>query len=144
MNVGANRKDNPMPPEYSKSPLVKKLAIKPKTKMIVLNAPDGYRDMLGDLPEGATLSDSFEGTFDWIQVFVTKQADLYAQLPGLKAKLAPDGILWITFPRDKKKTDLSRNAIMPSAIHEPFGLEPNANTVINDDWTAYRLKHYKG
>jgi hypothetical protein len=131
-----------MPDDYSKSPLVKKLAIKPKTRMIVLNAPEGYT--LGDLPAGTTAADSFDGTFDWIQVFVTKQADLYAQLPTLKQKLAPDGILWITFPRDRKKTDLSRNAVVPNAVQQPYGLTPVANAVVNDDWTAYRLKHFTG
>jgi hypothetical protein len=128
--------------EYSKSPLVKKLALKPKTRIIVLNAPEGYT--LGDLPEGTTQADTFDGTFDWIQFFVTKQADLYAQLPTLKGKLAPDGILWITFPRDKKKTDLSRNALLPDAVQKPFGLTPVANAVVNDDWTGYRLKHFTG
>ena len=95
---------------YSQSPLVKKLAIKPKTRIVVVNAPEGYREMLGELPDGTTYSETFEGTFDWIQVFVTKQQELYDQLPALKEKLAPNGILWITFPREKKATDLSRNA----------------------------------
>lgn len=131
-----------MADDYSKSPLVKKLAIKPKSRLLVINPPEGYRDQLGDLPEGATYAESGSGTFDWIQVFVTKQQDLYDQLPDLKAKLAPNGILWITFPRDKQKTDLSRNAVIPDAIQKPFGLTPVANTVINDDWTAYRLKHF--
>jgi hypothetical protein len=130
-----------MADDYSKSPLVKKLAIKPKTRVTIINAPDGYRDMLGDLPEGVTYSESSDGTFDWIQIFVTKQQELYDQLPTLKAKLAPNGILWITFPRDKKATDLSRNAVVPDAIQGRFGLTPVANTVVNDDWTAYRLKH---
>ncbi len=129
-----------MPVDYSKSPLIKKLAVKPKTRLIILNAPAGYS--LGDLPEGTTLADQFDGTFDWIQVFVAKQADLYTQLPTLKEKLAPTGALWITFPRDKKKTDLSRNAVMPDAVQQPYGLSPVSNVVVNDDWTAYRLKHF--
>lgn len=131
-----------MPTEYSQSPLVKKLAVKPKMHMAVLNAPEGYT--LGDLPDGVAFAARADGTFDWIQVFVTKQADLYDQLPALKAQLAPDGILWITFPRDKKKTDLSRNAVVPDAIQGRFGLTPVANAVVNDDWTGYRLKHYTG
>ena len=129
-----------MPAEYSKSPLVKKLAIKQKSRMVVLNAPEGYREQLGDLPAGATYSETLDGMFDWMQVFVTKQQALYDQLPALKEKLAPEGILWITFPRDKKATDLSRNAVVPAAM-QPFGLTPVANAVVNDDWTAYRLKH---
>lgn len=135
-----------MPVEYSNSPLVKKLAIKPRTRLVVLNAPEGYREALGELPPDTTYNEAFDGDASayWVQVFVTKQQDLYDQLPDLKAKLAPDGILWITFPRDKKATDLSRNSVVPDAIQDRFGLTPNANAVVDDNWTAYRLKHYKG
>ena len=133
-----------MPPEYSKSPLVKKLAIKPNSKLAVINAPQGYRELLGELPEGTTYSETLDGTPDWIQVFVTKQQELYDALTNLKAKLPPNGILWIAFPRDKKKTDLSRNAILPDVIQDRFGLTPNFNVALNDDWTAYRLKHFEG
>lgn len=135
-----------MPADYSKSPLVKKLALKPKTRMVVLNAPEGYRDLLGELPPETDYADALEGNirYDWIQVFVTQQQALYAQLPTLKQHLAPNGLLWITFPRDRKKTDLSRNSVMPAALQESFGLTPVANAVVTDDWTGYRLKHFTG
>lgn len=128
-------------PEYSQSPLVRKLAIKPKTRLVAVNAPEGYRDWLGELPPETTFSETLDGTFDWIHVFATRQQDLYEQLPSLKAKLAPDGILWVSFPRDRKKTDMSRNSVIPPAMH-PYGLTPVANAVINDNWTGYRLKHF--
>jgi hypothetical protein len=133
-----------MPAEYSKSPLVKKLALKPKSRVAVLNAPEGYRDLLGELPPETTYAEMMDGNghYDWIQVFVTQKQALYDQLPSLKQHLAPNGTLWITFPRDKQKTDLNRNAVIPAAIQDQFGLTPVANAVVNDDWTAYRLKHY--
>lgn len=135
-----------MPADYSKSPLVKKLALKPKTRITVLNAPEGYRDLLGELPPETDYAEVLEGSvrYDWIQVFVTQQQALYDQLPSLKQHLAPNGLLWITFPRDRKKTGLSRNSVMPTALQEPFGLTPVANAVVNDDWTGYRLKHFTG
>ncbi len=125
-----------MPDDYSKSPLMKKLAIKPKTRIAVVNPPDGYA--LGELPEGTTYSDTLDGAFDWIQLFVKSQEQLDSQLPGVLDHLAPGGILWIAFPRDKKATDLSRNAMFP--LRDNFGLQPVANAVVNDEWTAYRLK----
>ena len=128
--------------DYSKSPLVKKLAIKPKTRITVVNAPEGYREMLGELPEGTTFETKFEGMFDWIQVFVKNQAELDAQLPKAKEQLAANGILWVTFPRDRKVTDLNRNAMFP--VKENHGLDTVSNVVVNDDWTGYRLKHWTG
>lgn len=133
-----------MPTEYSKSPLVKKLALKPKSRVAVLNAPEGYRDLLGELPPETTYAEALDGKLDWIQVFVTQKQTLYNQLPALKQHLAPNGTLWITFPRDRKKTDLNRNAVVPDAIQDSYGLTPVANAVVNDDWTAYRLKHFMG
>ncbi|MEO8394910.1 MAG: hypothetical protein ABI700_18080 [Chloroflexota bacterium] len=131
-----------MAADYSKSPLVKKLAIKRKTRITVVNAPDGYREMLGELPEGTTYENKFEGMFDWIQVFVKNQAELDAQVPKLKEKLLPNGILWVSFPRDRKVTDLSRNSML--SIKESHGLDPVSNAVVNDYWTGYRLKHWTG
>jgi hypothetical protein len=127
-----------MADDYSKSPLVKKLAIKPKTRITVVNAPEGYREMLGDLPPETTYSEQFDGTFDWIQLFVKTQAELDQQIPAVKEKLAPNGILWVAFPRAKKATDLNRNSML--SIKASHGLDPVSNAVVNDDWTAYRLK----
>lgn len=123
---------------YSKSPLVKKLAIKPKTRITVVNAPEGYRELLGELPPETTYVEKFDGTFDWIQVFVKTQAEMDQQLPAMKAKLAPNGILWVAFPRAKKATDLNRNSMF--SLKDNHGLDPVSNVVVNDDWTAYRLK----
>ena len=36
--------------------LIKKLRIQPGQRVLVLNAPEGYLDRLGALPEGATAS----------------------------------------------------------------------------------------
>ncbi len=127
-----------MPETYSKSPLVKKLAIKPKSRIIAVNPPEGFDHLLGDLPPETTAAASFEGIFDWILLFVKTQAELDAQLAGVVERLAANGILWISFPRDKKATDLNRNSML--VVGEHFPLQPVANAVISDDWTAYRLK----
>ncbi len=127
-----------MPETYSKSSLVKKLAIKPKSRIIAVNPPEGLHDLLGELPSETTAADSFEGTFDWILLFVQTQAELDAQLAMVIERLAASGILWISFPRDKKATDLNRNSML--VVGEHFPLQPVSNVVITDDWTAYRLK----
>jgi hypothetical protein len=121
-----------MPDTYSQSPLTKKLAVKP---------PQWYREWLGDLPEGATYTEGLEGMFDWIQVFVKTKAELERWLPEIKSKLQPGNILWISFPRAKKATDLNRNSLME--LPERYGLQVVANVVVNEEWTAYRVKQTK-
>ena len=59
-------------------PLVKKLLIKPGYHVAVLNSPVGYHQLLGDSPEGMTLSEKLDGTFDFIHLFVRTSAGVAA------------------------------------------------------------------
>ena len=47
----------------AKSPLFKKLRMQPGQRALIMNAPPGYLDELGDLPEGVALADEPEGIF---------------------------------------------------------------------------------
>ncbi len=122
---------------YSQSPLVKKLAIKPKTRITAINAIDSFIDMLGELPEGASYEDNFEGAFDWITVFVKTESELDGIIESIKQHMKPTGTLWVAIPRDKK-SKMNRNTLIASQSR--YGLEITSNAVINDDWTAYRYK----
>ena len=53
--------------------LAKKLGVKPGHKMLVMNAPEGYLETLGDLPQGAEVRTSANVDFDFVQVFVYKK-----------------------------------------------------------------------
>jgi hypothetical protein len=52
-----------------------------------------------------------DGPLDWIQVFVKSTAELAAVAPKLKAAIAPDGLVWISYPKgsSKMQTDLTRD-----------------------------------
>lgn len=122
---------------YSQSPLVKKLAIKPKTRITAINPIDGFQAMLGELPPETTFNSTFEGAFDWITVFVKTESELDSLIESIKKHLKQMGILWVAIPRDKK-SKLNRNTLIASQTR--YGLETVSNAVINDDWTAYRYK----
>ena len=77
---------------YSGTPLINKLGIKPGYRLAFVQAPDGYGEVLGPLPPGATQGEE-QGTLDFIQVFVTSRAELEAQFPRLKEALATNGML---------------------------------------------------
>ena len=59
---------------------------------------------------------------------------------GLRAALAPQSILWITYPKGTAsiKSDINRDSIR--AFAAPFGLEAVAICAVDDDWSALRLK----
>ena len=122
---------------YSQSPLVKKLAIKPKTRITAVNPIEGFRALLGELPTGTTYEDKLDGEFNWMIVFVKSEGELDGLIGTIKEHLKQDGILWISIPRTKNPL-LNRNSLF--AWRTRNGFDMNSNAVVNEDWTAYRFK----
>jgi hypothetical protein len=129
---------------YSKTPLVKKLGLKPGFRLILLNAPQNYRQTLGDLPENVIVADTLAGPLDFIHFFTTSREALAAEFPRLKQALAPTGMLWISWPKRSAKveTDLTEDIIR--AIGLENGLVDVKVAAVNEVWSGlkfvYRLK----
>lgn len=121
------------------NPLIKKLVIKPNNRLAILNAPQGYRDLLGALPDGVQASDQLEGEFDVIHAFFIKKADLEPQINTLKNHLKSGGILWVSYPKaGKLGTDLKRDPLYE--LMKQYGIEANQQIAIDDNWSAMRFK----
>src|SRR6266542_3470476 len=86
---------------YSQSPLVKKLAIKPKTRITAVNPIDGFRELLGELPSETTFDPNFKEDFDWITAFVKTEPELDSLIESIKKHMKAAGILWVAIPRAK-------------------------------------------
>src|SRR3712207_6025825 len=123
------------------TPLAKKLGMKPGHKELVLNAPDGYLQMLAPLPEGAEVATTLGGgAFDLVQVFVRSKADMdsYAG-PALEA-VKSGGLLWFSYPKktSRVKTDINRDVGWDSVTGA--GWENIAQVSIDDTWSAGRFR----
>ena len=81
------------------SPLARKLKLKSGASAVIVDPPDGYLAELRPLPDGVSLSDKLQGSFDWIQIFVKNKAVLEKVLARATKALKPVSILWISFPR---------------------------------------------
>ena len=66
--------------------------------------------------------------------------ELNHKLQRLKTSLAPNGIVWVTYPKgtSKMKTDINRDSIREYA--QTIGLEADAIFSVDDDWSALRMK----
>jgi ribosomal protein L25 (general stress protein Ctc) len=120
--------------------LIKKLLIKPGMSLSVFNAPTGYLEDLGPLPDGARFVDGPEGTLDFVQLFV-RNRDEYALLgtAALRA-VKSGGILWICYPKKSSgvESDLDREVVWK--LLEPAGLRPVAQVAIDEVWSALRFR----
>jgi hypothetical protein len=99
------------PAGYSGTPLVAKLGVKPGARAQIVRAPADFSKTLGSLPEGVTLVS--RGSLDFGMLFSTKRTDLAKRFPGLRDRLAPNGMLWIAWPKQSSgaTTDLNENVV---------------------------------
>lgn len=89
-----------MAADYSKTPLVKKLGVKP----YIQDPPDDYFiDILGPLPEGVVQCDMLLPNMDVIHIFTKERMLLEAAFETWKAHLAKTGMLWISWPKKAAK-----------------------------------------
>lgn len=124
----------------SDTSIAQKLRIKEGNKVLVVNGPQDYKSILGELPPNVAVQGKSTAPVDVVQVFVTSRKDLEAQLPKLKGLLRPKGILWVSYPKgtSKIKADINRDSIREYG--QSIGLEAVALVALDDTWSALRLK----
>ena len=123
--------------------LARKMKLKPGAKAAVLNPPDGYMAELSPLPDGVSLSDKLQGSFDWIQIFVKNKAELEKTLPRVIKALKPVSIVWISFPKGTSKiqTDLTRDKGWVAL--EKADVKWLTLVSLNAVWSAFAVRPFK-
>jgi len=124
----------------SQKSVARRLFIREDFTILLVNEPEGYRTLLGQLPPNVTVLTKPTEPFDLIQVFVISRKELEDQLEKLKRFLKPKGLFWVTYPkgRSKIKADINRDSIAKYA--RTIGLEGVAMISVDDTWSALRLK----
>ena len=124
----------------AQSSLVKKLRVKTGQRLLVLNAPEGYIESLGDLPEGVEVSEQAEGKFDFVQLFVRDSAELDDLRARAMDAVTYDGLLWISYSKRSAKveTDLTRDVLWK--LMDGTGLRPVSQISIDEVWSALRFR----
>jgi hypothetical protein len=134
----------PMPPAsgsagYSGTPLVRKLGFKPGMRATFLDAPEGFGDTLGELPDGVAVSRRLGGSKDLVMVFVTERAALARRVEAIKRAIAPDGMAWVAWPKRASgvATDMTEDVVRDVAL--PIGLVDVKVCAIDATWSGLKL-----
>jgi hypothetical protein len=109
----------PKAPDYSGTPLPKKLGLAADGVLAVVRAPHDFAAALGELPEGAKLRRRLGGSCNVVVLFCRALAELRADWPAAEQCLAERGGLWVAWPKRASgvTTDLS------DGIVREFGLD---------------------
>lgn len=122
--------------------LFKKLNLKDRTEIVVLNAPRGFERETAAL-EGVDVRTSLEGVerTGFALVFASKQVEVDEHAARLAPLLAGDAVLWFAYPKGSSKRytcDFNRDTGW--AALGRLGFEPVRQVAIDEEWSALRFR----
>lgn len=129
---------------YSKTPLVKKLGIKPGDRVMLIKAPVHYLDLLGKLPSNVSIiNKKSDGNLPFIHLFAKNSRDLIEQFPTAKELLAKDGMLWVSWIKKSSKieTDISESDVRRLGLD--LGLVDVKICAVDEDWSGLKFMYRK-
>lgn len=124
---------------YSGTPLPAKLGIKEGDRVAFPSAPNDFRRLLGELPDGVSVSARARGPLDVIVFFTKRLAELRRRLPVLRRAMEPAAGLWIAWPKRSSgvETDLTEDVVRELALANR--LVDNKVAAIDETWSGLRL-----
>ena len=124
---------------YSGTPLATKLGIKESSRVLVKDAPAGYKRLLAPLPTGVRFATRADQQVDVAHVFATRQEKLVDSLQALRKQLRPDAALWVSWPKKTAKvaTTVSEDSIRETAL--PLGFVEVKVCAVSEVWSGLKL-----
>jgi len=125
---------------YSGTPLPKKLGLKPQFRVAFFQLPGEVKTELKDaLSECKLLKDGSSEPLDFAMIFARSQADMKEQFPKLARRLAPTGMLWVSWPKKASGivTDLGENDVMKIGL--TAGLVDVKVCAVNEVWSGLKF-----
>lgn len=102
---------------YARKPIYRKLGIKPDSSVVLVDAPTGFEDVLGELPAGVQLSAQPGTGADLTLWFARSMQDLRRGIKNMAAT-ADQAPLWNAWPKKAsgRETDLTQQAVREAGL----------------------------
>lgn len=124
---------------YSGTPLAKKLSLRDGQRVWFSAMPESVADEIDEYALDLTfVADPAEGV-DAAHIFVTERADMAAKLTALRAQIASDGQVWVSWPKKASKvpTDITEDTIREVAL--PMGFVDTKVCAVDEVWSGLKL-----
>jgi hypothetical protein len=123
----------------SDSSLVRKLGIAPQMQISIVGAPDGFEEILGDLPEGVSTSTRLSKQAKLVLYFVRSSDDLDNALEHLAGQLPQGSSVWIVHPKlgPRVKREFNQNDVRDRAL--PLGLVDYKVCSVSEEWSGLKF-----
>lgn len=123
---------------YSGTPLVRKLGIKPGSRVLLVAAPPGFD--IADIPADAVVHRrSGSASYDVILAFCPDFDRLHSRLSTYTPKLTAAGALWLAWPKRSSgvQTDIDENAVRDEGLRA--GLVDVKVAAIDATWGSLKF-----
>jgi len=127
---------------YSTTPPARKLGIKPKSVVVLINAPCNVEKILPDLQEGVVIKRRLSKNNDMIIWFVESQRDMQRRIRKIVSMIG-NGCIWIAWPKKNSVIpfDLSQKDVR--AIGLNAGLVDYKVCSIDETWAGLKFARRK-
>jgi hypothetical protein len=124
---------------YSGTPLLKKLGVKANSSLALVDAPDGFSESLGILPDGATIREKYRRGSDLTMWFVRSNKELKRGIKKVAAEM-DHGQIWIVWPKKTSAiaSDLSQVSVRSAGL--AIGLVDFKVCAIDSTWSGLLFK----
>lgn len=124
---------------YSSNPLYKKLGLNEGQTIVLINPPDNYYELIGDIAATLTIAKKNATALDFIHFFTNSQKEFTSMLPTLMKQIKKDGAIWVSWYKKSagKPTELTENFIRDIAL--AVGLVDVKVCAVDDDWSGLKL-----
>ena len=125
---------------YSSTPLAKKLGYKPGLTVRLHNAPGDYHALLAlDARESVTWCKETVRGIQLVHAFAVSLAELKKLLVLYRKRIAPDGAVWISWPKKASKvvTDITEDRVREAAL--PLGFVDIKVCAVDETWSGLKL-----
>jgi len=123
---------------YSGTPLVRKLGIKPASRVLLIAAPPEF-DLAGVPPDAVVHRRGAGASYDVILAFCPDLARLQSRLTTYAPKLTTAGALWLAWPKRSSgvRTDISENVVRDEGLRA--GLVDVKVAAIDETWGSLKF-----
>ena len=135
---------------YSGTPLARKLGVKAGMRVVLMDAPEGFVELLGDLPEGVEVligeGDTLPagrvsafGEADILHIFANSRDGLFRGLDAGRRAIKQDGAIWVSWYKRAAKlpTEVTEDTIREAAL--PLGLVDVKVCAVDEKWSGLKL-----
>jgi hypothetical protein len=124
---------------YSGTPLPKKLGLKEKQRVALINEPANFQKQLGKLPDDTVIVEKLSAPLDLVMLFVDREKVLAKQFPALAKKLSSNGMMWVAWPKKSSAvpTDLAFGCVQRIGLD--CGLVDVKICAIDEVWSGLKF-----